>query len=899
MHFRRIAVRNFRKLTAPVVIEDLSDGVTVIAGDNEEGKSTLLDAIRAGLFERHNLGGKAVETMQPFGSTVRPEIQIDFEIDGQAYAISKGFAQKPSAQLTTPNGAFEGPAADEQLAELLTFRVPPRGESKPDDRGVLGLFWLEQGRGLEGLGLGETGRSTLRASLVQEVGDILGGTRGRKLLEATRAKRDALLTARSKPRGELSAVIDEAATATASVAELEGERLAYDDEIDELTRVRRELVRIETERVLEKTHASLTKAQEQAKAIDTLRQQEEAATQAFGLAQAQLENASERWNRRQSLIDAVGRHADALEAAQAALARLETETHDTAGRVDAARAALATAAEKSAAAEARVAVSQTKARIGALDKEIAELDRRRAEVDKLAAQRKAAQERLTVSKIDQRAFERLQRLDGAVREARAALGAVATRVRFTPIAQRLVRKGDEEVMAGQDIDVTEATRFELEGFGTVDVEPGASDLADRQTRLKEAEGELSKALAVTDVTNLNVAKAKLSERTEAETEINEAKRLIAAYAPEGIDALKVAHTNGSAERERLNEAFDLSLAEDVADLEAETRALAAARGTEDVARTALDKGREEQHAHVTQIAIAKQTLEAANGTLHADKKDLDGARGAISDADLVARLENARASLGIAERRKAGTVEQIAAANPEEVELRREQATAALQNVQAEQRRLRDAAIGLENRLTALGKSGIGEQLEEARGHEAQVLARRDRLQADAQAWDLLADALSGAERDAKEAFLEPVLKRVDPFLRLLLPEARITLDEETLEITGVARDGRQEPYKALSVGTREQLSVLVRLAFAVYLREKGVPAAVILDDALVYADDDRFERMQLALSKAAATVQILILTCRPRDWRQFGAPIRRLVDGRASTFERTSWLGTTDTALC
>ena len=601
-----------------------------------------------------------------------------------------------------------------------------------------------------------------------------------------------------------------------------------------------------------------------------------------------MENASERWKRRQSLIDAVERHERAKEVAQAALARLETETQDIAGRVEAARAALATAAEKSAAAEARAAVSQTKARIGALDKEIAELDRRSAEVDKLAAQRKAAQERLSVSKIDQRALERLQTLDGTVREARAALGVVATRVRFTPIAQQLVRKGDEELMAGQLVDVTEATRFALEGFGTVDVEPGASDLADRQTRLKEAHDALSNALAVTGVTNLDVAKAKLSERTEAEIEINEAKRLIAAYAPEGIDALKVAHADRSAERERLKEALDLSLAEAVADLEAETLALAAARGMEDVAMTALDKGREEHHAHVTQIAIAKQMLEAANETLLADKKDLDGVRGEISDAELAALLENARASLGISERRKTGTVEQIAAANPEAVALRREQATAALQNVQAEQRRLRDAAIGLENRLTALGKSGIGEQLEGARGYEAQILARRDRLQADAQAWDLLADALSDAERDAKEAFLEPVLKRVDPFLRLLLPEARITLDEETLEITGVARDGRQEPYEALSVGTREQLSVLVRLAFAVNLREKGVPAAVILDDALVYADDDRFERMQLALRKAAATIQILILTCRPRDWRQFGAPIRRLVDGRTKTFELT-----------
>ncbi len=187
--------------------------------------------------------------------------------------------------------------------------------------------------------------------------------------------------------------------------------------------------------------------------------------------------------------------------------------------------------------------------------------------------------------------------------------------------------------------------------------------------------------------------------------------------------------------------------------------------------------------------------------------------------------------------------------------------------------------------LIGLGQNGIGELLDIARGERDQAIKRRDRLRAEADAWDVLVGTLGSAERDAKEAFLEPVLKRVDPFLRLLLPDARITLDKETLEITGLARDGREEPYGTLGLGTREQLSVLVRLAFAVYLREKGYPAAVILDDALVYADDDRFERMQLALRKAAETVQILILTCRARDWRNFGAPIRRLADERTNAF--------------
>ena len=883
MHFRRIAVRNFRKLASPLVIEELGEGVTVIAGDNEEGKSTLLDAIRTGLFERHNMSGRAVEAMQPFGFSVRPEIQIDFEINGNTYSIAKGFAQRASALLTTANGTFEGPAAEERLAELLTFRVPQRGVSKPDDRGVLGLFWLEQGRVLEGLGFGETGRSTLRASLEEEVGDVLGGTRGRKLLEAAKAKRDALLTATGKPRGELSAALEEAEAASVRVGELATERRAYDQEIDELAQVRRELARIETDRVLEKAQEALTKAHEEAKAIEGLRQQDEAAAQSVALAQAQLDNVSDRWKRRQALIEAVAHRERAVKLAQAELAQLETETQDVAGRLEAARAVLVNATEKRSAAEARVALSRTRARIEALDKEIAEFQRRLAEVDKLAAQRTAAQELLADIKIDKRAFEGLQSVEGAIREARAALGAVATRVRFVPSGSQAVRKDDQEVPAGEAVEVTAATRFTLEGFGALDIEPGASELADRRARLKEAEGALDKALAAAVVKDLAQAKTRLAERTEAETEINEAKRLIAAHAPEGIDALRAAHRERSGEREQLDDEFDLSFAENVADPETETRELMFAKAAEEAARATLDAAQNEQQEHTTKLAISRQAVEAADEALGTARGDLETARTDISDPELAADLQSARRALDKAERRKGETEKQLVTANPEEIDLRRQRAKATLQTVEAEQRRLRDDSIGLESRLTALGKSGIGELLEVARGLESQAIARRVRLQADAQAWDLLAATLSTSERDAKEAFLEPVLKRVDPFLRLLLPEARVTLDEETLEITGVARDGREEPYEALSVGTREQLSILVRLAFAVYLREKGYPAAVILDDALVYADDDRFERMQLALRKAAETVQILILTCRPRDWRQFGAPIRRLADGYCS----------------
>lgn len=882
MLFRRIAVRNFRKLVSPLVLDGLGEGVTIIAGDNEEGKSTLLDAIRAGLFERHNIGGRAAEAMQPYGSSVRPEIQLEFELDGKAYSITKGFAQKPSALLTTPSGKFEGPAAEERLAELLKFKVPDRGESKLDHQGILGLFWLAQGRALQGLGFGEHGRSTLRMSLEEEVGDVLGGARGRRLSEAAKAKRDSLLTTTGRPTGQLKEAINLADDAEARVRDYEAKREEYERDIEELARLQRELARIASDRVLEKAQDDLVNVEKQIKEVEALRQQDETAGQAAALARAELENVSNRWTRRRGLIEALARHEGVLESSRAGLAKLGIQTEAVARRVDAARTALLAAEEASSDGEARLEKSQTRARAGVLDKEIAELQRRLTEVESLIAQRNRAQEHLSGIKIDKNLFERIQSLDTTVREARAALGVVATRVRFLPSVSQAITQGGKAVPPERDVQVTEPTRFALEGFGAIELAPGASELVDRRAKLEEAEDRLEKALTAAGVDTFAQAKVEFAARTETEAGISEAARLIKAHAPEGIDALRAMHRDSIAERKRLNERLDLlSALEDLGDSEAEALALASAKAAEAAARTELDAAQKAQQEHATGIAVAKTKIAAAEEDFGVAKEDLETARREIADADLFAGLEVARGVLAVKERHKAETERELAAANPEEVELRRRRAKETLQHIEDEKRRLRDHEIALQNRLMGRGQFGIGEHLDIARGQMKQAIARRDRLQADANAWALLATTLASAEREAKEAFLEPVIKRVDPFLRLLQPEVSVKLDEETLEIKAIARDGRDEPFDKLSGGMREQLSILVRLAFAVYLREKGYPAAVILDDALVYSDPDRFERMQLALRKASETVQILILTCRASDWRSFGAPIRRLTDSR------------------
>ena len=54
MKLRSLAVNQFKKYTKPTRLEGIGDGLNVVVGPNEMGKSTLLDALRAVLFEKYS-----------------------------------------------------------------------------------------------------------------------------------------------------------------------------------------------------------------------------------------------------------------------------------------------------------------------------------------------------------------------------------------------------------------------------------------------------------------------------------------------------------------------------------------------------------------------------------------------------------------------------------------------------------------------------------------------------------------------------------------------------------------------------------------------------------------------------------------------------------------------------
>ena len=163
---------------------------------------------------------------------------------------------------------------------------------------------------------------------------------------------------------------------------------------------------------------------------------------------------------------------------------------------------------------------------------------------------------------------------------------------------------------------------------------------------------------------------------------------------------------------------------------------------------------------------------------------------------------------------------------------------------------------------------------------EAYELAERSEqeIEEEFEAWKLLLDQMKLA--DAAEAsnlgqVLAPAIAgRFEALTQNRYESVRLTAQ---LGTDGVVVRGAVRSTARLSVGTREQLSTLYRVALAEYLG-----TTLLLDDQLVQSDNARMDWFRELLTEKARTFQIVVLTCRPEDYLT--------PDSIASTTTTGSW---------
>src|SRR3984893_18505551 len=244
MKTRSVRLTNFRKFVGTVGVEGIADGVSVLVGQNELGKSTFLEAINAVIFEKAKSHTERVRSFHHFVNGTVPEVELAFDLDSSRWTINKRFAGQAGKALLTNsnNGRFEDDEAEEQLQRLLRY-ASRRGGGEP---GIWGTLWVRQGCSFGDPELDDAGRRTLQGCLEAQVGVLTGGARGRRIPAGVKQALEEIVSTRG-PRGKFKDAKDRLGEGSARTEQLEVKRRDLFEYTDALARLKRERKDIQAE----------------------------------------------------------------------------------------------------------------------------------------------------------------------------------------------------------------------------------------------------------------------------------------------------------------------------------------------------------------------------------------------------------------------------------------------------------------------------------------------------------------------------------------------------------------------------------------------------------------------------------------------------------------------------
>ncbi len=882
MKLRRLSVNQFKRFTVPTQLDEIRDGLNLVIGPNELGKSTLLAALRAVLFERYNSKAQPIVALQNDRSGAAPVVELVFEVNGAEYTLTKRFINRPHARLKCPDGMLlEADAAESELRSLLGFAQAGNRGATAETLGMWGVLWVSQGQSFDRPNLPGSALESLSAGLESEVGTVLGGRRGRELPQAIERRREELVSgARRRPRGEYRDTLERVSELEKRLIEQQHQHQEMSETLEKLASAEERLTRLEDSSQDRVDHEELSTAREQLDEVMRLDLQLEAARSELRNLQGQHEQAqrtqSERASRREELMS----EQEKLREDSERLEELQQLEQESLTDLNERRRAVTTAGGLVESAMQSEATWR-----GILDRissseELSTLLRRQSDIDD--AQKRLADARIGAERIQvtDESLESLRKATEVADQATARLSVAATRIRFDIPGDRLAGievNGAPMTDSPTTVETFEQVEITIPERGRILIEPSVADHDQLLHEEREAQAELRAAMREVGVRSLAEAQVLRDERRDLEATANAAQEDLERLEPQG-DAqtlqLRIYQLSKSLEALTSQSGTGHLPRRDDAEaaLDSAQRELQKARDEERIAREAV----EVRADAVTELSVGVRTLK--NGVnnrselIEMIEERLQTEEKSASDQDLAELTMETE--LAVTEQQKTvSTLEdEWSASTKTQLEARITRLKSVIEQRENSRVETRIEIVQLRERIEVHDSAGIEEAIEGTQRELEQSTHQIDRLNHELEVLDLLLDTLHAAESEARERYLSPVVNRVRPYLQMLFPNAEIGMDED-LYITGMSRrDGYEESFDRLSMGTQEQIAVLVRLAFAEMLIDQGAPAAVVLDDALAFSDDQRMRMMFDILSHAAQRLQILVFTCREQLFEGLGA---------------------------
>ncbi|MCL4423426.1 MAG: AAA family ATPase [Actinobacteria bacterium] len=888
MRLHRIRIENFRGVASCEV--DLSaNGVTIIEGPNEVGKSSLAEAVDLLFDYPHDSRSKSVTAVRPVDRDAGPEVEVELTTGPYHLIYSKRWFRQPETRLsvTAPVAqSLVGRTAHDKMEAILDETL---------DRDLYRALRFIQG---DKVGQGHVGSSTTLIGALDRAS--AGGSADPEaestLWEAIQAERSRYFTQtgkisqeREKLAAKLKAAEQRLGQARQELANLEAMGEEYRATLVRLEQLADKRERAQAE--LGELRAASSELERLRNQLDTLQARVLAAERAETSARQAQES-------RDAMAAELARREDDLE-------RYRQEVESGLPELSRAQTALAEALEKER--DAEIAKQQS---LEALSQAERDLELSRARVSQV----------LLTARLGQ--LERARDLEATARkflesckvttELRAELTDAMSRVSQARIAHDTASPSVViEALADVGLSVDSSPirlakgairHYTVAGSMALIVEDkaivqikGGAPIQELRSELKDAQEALELLVdryGLNRVDPLSDLNGLLDRRRDADRQIEEAIYLRSTALQDLTEEeLRAKHAN--AERivnEHPTEVADDSSAPISSDeaercLQDAKDVLVAAQGVLDHARLAVRVAEAAEGDLKAKVSQAQVLQQQAGRELENVSAALAKARELKPDSELEEELSVARSALDVERRAQDLAGRELEASNPEGVALRLGNVESLIERLDSQARDLGQHRIELETALRIKGQADLQASISDAET-EVENLAREHlELERRADAASYLFETFANHRDAARLAYVAPYRLEVEKLAKLVFgPNTSIEVDPTDFKLTARSLDGVVVPFESLSTGTREQLAVLARLACAILVNpdgdaeDCGVP--VILDDALGYSDPDRLRLLAPAFSAAAKRAQVLVMTSTPERYSHVGnAKVVRLPD--------------------
>lgn len=902
MKLLSVTIKNYRVHKDTTVTFDAAR--TVVGGQNEAGKSTLVEAVHHALFLRSRVTGTLQKSLLSEMYPGHPTVELTFESGGHTYQITKVFSGGASAsttlkELPTADGKAGGRTlrdeeAEQKIHEILQAEdMSGRRVVEKQIRSQWAHLWIWQGTATtDPLAHANTARhgELLRQRLARlEGGGVLESPLDAAAAREVTARHAATFnengTTKSKSALDLAAKEFERAesdhlAAAQGVEALEAAVQTIDGATASIARCDSQLV--EAREDMEHVRAR----QRQAAELKVRIAHEEAAAATAVAAHAEAVRAD----------DEIRACRQEIAARELQMAPAETTLADLENEEFACGAACDTAAREMA--EAGRQQTALAANFGLLDlhekHETLLADRAgiASRCDRIAEQRNRARtlrdELAKLPAITDADIAELSRLDRAWEAADATLRAIATRVEVTA-AHAPVALANADLSIGSPVTITAAAELVVGGSDatTVKITPGGGrSLAEATQRFEEARAALDAAIAARGIETVETARLAHARRQSLQADIRAVEIAIeglggdeaeAALAIRDSEIHQVAteirrRSGGHLVRPESLAAAQAARADAEQQLTVAGEAVAATSLAVTTARDRLDVVMKKRHEAVDRLRLNRTEVE----TLRTKAALLEERHG-VERVAQIAVLDRARRD---ATQRLDASRHELERLAPEALELDRSRLDRTIANLQLAKQDAETNRQLARARLELEGTADPRADLARAAARHRIAADEQARAAREAEAFRLLATLFAEKKRDVEGQFVAPLTNRVREYLaRLYGDGTTVSVDYQdgqfshlTLSRRGVG-DATFE-FSQLSAGAKEQVAAAFRLAMAEVLAEDYDGCLpIVFDDAFVNSDADRQRALQRLLDLGASRgLQVIVLACRPENYTTLGA---------------------------